>query len=217
MTTLVVVPVLRRPHRVQPLLESLESSTPEPHRVLFVCTEGDTDQIAAVRESGFDWFTIPHAPGDYARKINEAYYMTDHPELFTGADDLRFHPGWLSAALDLMSETVGVVGTNDLGNRRVMLGSHSTHSLVARWYVEEHGTADEPDKVLHEGYEHEFVDDELVGCAMRRGAWAFAPDSVVEHLHPQWGKAPTDDLYDRQTARMLASRALFRQRRRMWT
>lgn len=222
MTTLVVVPVLRRPHRVEPLLESLAGATPEPHRVLFCCTIGDEAEIAAVEATGSEHIDLEHAPGDYARKINTAVAQSGEPFVFLGADDLQFHPGWLSAALTLMHARVGVVGTNDLTNRRVMRGEHATHSLVARWYIDRLGTLNEhggnnPGEVLFEGYQHEYVDDELVGTAKKRGAWAFAEDSHVEHLHPMRGKAPMDEIYAAQEARMRASRQLFQRRRSLWT
>lgn len=110
-----------------------------------------------------------------------------------------------------------MVGTNDLGNPRVLRGVHATHSLVTRRYVDQHGTIDEPGKVLHEGYWHEFCDDEFVETSWKRKAWAFAADSVVEHLHPAWGKAPMDDLYAQEPRRMRQGRRLFLHRRRLWT
>lgn len=95
-------------------------------------------------------------------------------------------------------------------------GVHSTHTLVQRRYVDKYGTIDQPGQVLHEGYVHEFCDDELVGTAKKRGVWAFAADSVVEHLHAHYLKAPMDDLYAAQGERMDASRDLFRKRERLW-
>ena len=97
-----------------------------------------------------------------------------------------------------------------------MRGEHSTHSLVTRAYTH-HGTIDDPSRLLHEGYPHEYVDDEFVGTARHRGAFAAAPDSVVEHLHPQVQKAPMDDLYAQQHSRMRRSVGLYRQRRHLWT
>ena len=215
--TLIVVPVLRRPHRVAPLLEDIAAATPEPHRVLFACTVGDKAQIAAVKASGADWFAIPWQRGDFARKVNTAYRRSTESYLFMGADDLHFHPGWLSAALSRLAKPgVGVVGTQDLGNPRVRRGVHSTHSLVTRAYVKTHGTIDEDDKVLHEGYWHEYVDDEFVETSWYRKAWAFAHDSVVEHLHPSWGKGESDPLYDENAARMRVGKRLFLKRRPMW-
>ena len=125
-------------------------------------------------------------------------------------------PGWLSAALARLAPGIGVVGTNDLGSPRVMAGEHATHSLVTRSYADEFGTIDEPGKVLHEGYVHEFVDDELVATARFRSAWAFAVDSHVEHLHPCWGKAPMDRLYAGQSERIRAGRKLYDRRRHLW-
>lgn len=214
----VVVPVLGRPHRVAPLVASLEAATePGSYRLLFVCTDSDVDEIAAVDAAGIERITIPaNAHGDYARKVHAAIRASSEPHIFTGADDLDFHPGWLPAALARMSDQVGVVGTNDLHNPRVLEGRHATHFLVARWYVERFGTIDDSGLLFHEGYWHECVDDELVGTAKHHGAWAFAEDSIVEHLHPNWGLAPTDRIYDEQARRIRFGRRLYWRREQLW-
>jgi hypothetical protein len=98
-----------------------------------------------------------------------------------------------------------------------MAGDHSTHSLVTREYVDKFGTIDEPGVVLHEGYHHEFVDDEFVQTAMFRGMWAFAEDSHVEHLHPNWNKAPSDRLYRMQRRRMRLGKRVYAERKHLWT
>lgn len=216
--TLVVVPVLNRPGNVRPLVDSLAAATPEPHRLLFVTTPGYPDEEAALRNAGASWVDVAHNPiGDYARKINHAYQTSDEPYIFTGADDLRFHPGWLAAALQRMGDpAIGVVGTNDLGNSRVLAGEHSTHSLIRRTYADQYGLIDQPGAIYFDGYWHEYVDDELVGTAKARGAYAHAADSIVEHLHPLWDKAPMDAVYAEQRNRMRKSRQLFRQRQEMW-
>lgn len=215
MSVAILVPMLRRAHRVTPLLDSIAATAPQA-RVVFVCSPGDAGVLEAV--AGHEHITVAGPkPGDYARKINAAVRHTTEPLVFMAADDLKFHPGWLEAATDQLGDGVGVVGTNDLGSKRVMAGEHSTHSLVTRAYIERFGTIDQRGVALHEGYPHEFVDDELVQTAMARGAWAFAPDSIVEHLHPSWGKAPTDELYEQQAKRMRAGRRIYRRRQRLWT
>lgn len=213
----ILVPVLRRPHRVAPLVDSIRRATDEWVRVFFICDAGDDEEITAVegRVGRYDYLALDGSP-NYAAKINVAARCVTEPLLFLGADDLHFHPGWLQAARAKMTDGIGVVGTNDLGNARVIAGDHSTHSLVARWYMEI-GTIDEPGKLLHEGYPHEFVDDEFVETAKARGMYAHAGDSYVEHLHPLWGKAPTDELYDQHWPRMQAGKRIFRQRRPLWT
>lgn len=217
MSTAILVPVLCRVHRIEPLLDSIVEATPEPHRVLFIASDYDTAMIDALEQTGADYITVTgDEHGQYARKINAGFRSTTEPFLFLGADDLHFHPGWLTAAIRQVRAGTGVVGTQDLANTRVLKGEHSTHSLVVRTYVDRYGTIDEPGKVLHEGYWHELVDDELVETAKHRNAWVFAGNSVVEHLHPMAGKAPTDHIYELQRLRMHRSRPLFLQRRPLW-
>lgn len=213
---IIIVPVLGRPHRVAPLMASVEEATPEPHRTLFVASANDAPEIAALDAAGADYITVPPARGSWACKINDGYRASTEPFLFTGADDLQFHPGWFSAAVAHMSDRVHVVGTTDLCNPRTMNGDHSTHTLVARSYVEAHGTIDKPGQVLHEGYHHDYADDELIATARARGAYAHALDSTVEHLHPWADKAPDDATYRLGRRWRQHGRRLFRQRERLW-
>lgn len=228
---LVVVPVLRRPRRAAPLAASLAASVEQVELgLLFVCSPEDDEQIEAcdalrrpenapeglvsIGYAVIDWQV---GPGDWARKINFAYRLSLEPWVFTGADDLCFHPGWADRALEIAEQTgAGVIGTNDLGNPRVTSGKHSTHSLVARAYADERGTVDGPGAVVSEVYAHNFVDDELVATARARGAYAFAADSRVEHLHPNWRKSRTDDVYAIGEATFHEDRIRFARRRRLW-
>lgn len=214
--SVVLVPMLGRPQAVSPLLASIEASTPAPYRVVFVCTPGDT-AVAAVTAAGADLLTVDFAPGDYSRKINTGIAATTEPFIFTGASDLRFHPGWLEAALACVDDTAGVIGTNDLGNPRVLSGEHSTHSLLVRSYVERYGTIDEPAKAMHEGYRHNFCDTEMVETAKARGAWRFAADSIVEHLHPNWAKGEADETYRIGQQGFIRDQHRYHRRRQLWT
>lgn len=212
--------MLTRAHRVDPLIESIRHATTVDHTIVFICTEGDTDVIAAVAAHDDVRLEVipPNERGDYAKKINHGYRVTDEPALFLGADDLRFHRGWFeTASRHFRHPHVGVVGTQDRANHRVRRGLHATHPLVARSYVQRYGTIDEDDLVLHEGYLHEFVDDEFVETAKARKAFVFEHHSIVEHLHPTVGKAPWDPLYQAQGARMRQDRAVFNARRPLWT
>ena len=211
----ILIPMLGRAHRVEPVLASIRTATPEA-RVLFLTTPGDPAQavIGAVQA---EQLAVPYQrSGDYARKINAGYRHTTEPLIFLGADDLHFHPGWFEACLRQLTAGVGVVGTNDLTNPRTMSGAHSTHSLVTRWYADL-GQIDGQPGILHEGYPHEYVDDELVATARRRNAFAHAAAAHVEHLHPMAGKAPMDPMYAQQARRMDRGRIIFRQRQRLWT
>lgn len=214
MSLVLLIPMLGRPHWVDPLVESIRATC--SGRILFGLTPGDDAVYAAVGAAGCEWFEIPHMPGDYARKINTGYRMSTEEHIFVGAGDLLFHPGWYEAACAALAPGIGVVGTNDLGSPRVMNGQHATHSLVTREYADL-GSIDRPREILHEGYWHEFCDDELVGTAKKRGAWAFAADSYVKHRHPNWcPDVPMDEVYAKQAVRMRASRALYARRMRKW-
>lgn len=213
MTCVILVPALNRPHRVAPLLDGIAAATPQQHSILFIVDPDDFAEQEAIRAAGGEM--IVHG-GSYAQKINAGVRNTDEPFIFFGADDLHFWPRWLARAAGLISDQVGVVGTNDIGNARVKRGDHATHSLVARWYAEL-GAIDGGGP-LHEGYGHCFVDDEFVETAKHRGAWAFARGSVVEHLHPDWGKGQRDGVYDKGQSTFVADRAHFRRARRpLWT
>lgn len=222
--TCILVPVLGRPANVAPLLESIEATTPQPHRVLFIADEGDDAELAELEQQRRRWEHVAYiwapAGARYAQKINRGYSYSSEPLLFQAADDLRFHPHWLEAARrELEHEGAEVVGTNDLTNQRTMLGQHSTHTLFTRSYIEaEGGTWDEgPGVVMHEGYAHEFCDDELVETARARGRYRHAFGAIVEHLHPLAGKAEDDATYQRGREGTRQSRQLFRRRRRqLW-
>lgn len=212
----ILVPMLGRPHTVAPLVESIKTTTPGA-RVLFCVSPGDDRVHAAVDAVGCERITVSFQPvGDYARKINAGYQATTEPLIFTGACDIRFHPGWLQAATAKLRQGIGVVGTNDLGNPRVTAGQHATHFLVTRAYADHCGVIDHPGAIFHEGYPHEYVDNECVATARKRGAWAMALDSHVEHLHPSWGKAPTDAVYRCAPQRMQAGRRIYQQRSPLW-
>lgn len=220
MSLVILVPVLRRPHRIIPVFNSIRDNTSVDHRILFIASPSDSEEIGTLQTTKNVEFVVMdrdyEGRGDYARKINYGYQVTTEPYIFLGADDLSFYPNWFEYAVSRMVGRVGVVGTNDLGNPRVLAGRHSTHSLVLRGYIDKYGTIDERGKILHEGYPHEFVDDEFVATAQKRRCWAFSKTSIVEHLHPHWGKAPTDDVYGNPTERMMIGSQLFRKRSRLW-
>ena len=211
----VVVPMLGRSHMVASLADSLAAST-DRARLLFVVSRGDVSVLDAV-EGDHDYLLVGQRDhGDYAAKINAGIAASTEPLIFTGAIDLEFRPGWLEAAEALLSDTVGVVGTVDGCNPRTADGIHSTHSLVARWYADL-GQIDGTPGLLHEGYWHEFVDDEMVSVAKHRNAYAHAYASHVDHLHWLNGKREADAVDEAHKVRMASGYRLFQFRRHLWT
>lgn len=216
--TAILIPVLNRPHRVAPLLENIKATTPEPHEVVFIATRWDHGQVDALEQSGARYVLVAPEHEGYANKINVgAWTITTAGHVFTAADDLIFHDGWLGTALARMVDGIDVVGTNDLHNPRVLAGTHSTHSLVRRSYVEDPGAViGHPGRLLCEEYEHAFCDDELVGTAQHRGVFAMAMDSHVEHMHPYFESAPLDDTYRKGMASIAHDEAVHDARKHKW-
>lgn len=223
-TVAVLAPVLARPHRVEPLIESLRAAAAStPCRLVFVATEGDNEEIAAILphadQHGDVWLlTVPPEQDKWSIKINFGLKFTTEPFIFTGADDLDFRPGCFERMLACHLETGAcVVGTNDKANNRTQSGNHSTHSLVRRDYSE-CGTIDDTysGKIICEQYHHNFCDDELIATARRRRTFFSAQDAIVAHSHPVWGTAPMDSTYEKGQARFNEDRALFQSRSRLW-
>lgn len=233
-----LIPVLNRPERVLPLLSSIRAATISPgYTVNFVVTEDDVDEVAMIEDVSSMLFGPPDLnevvriitvekrdSGDYAGKINDSFHHTSWPEanpfVLLGADDLHFHPRWDIEVLDVFSqdESALVVGTNDLGNKTVMAGRHSTHPVLSREYVMVHGASwDGPGVVYHEGYDHQYCDTELIELAVQRDCFRFAKDAHVEHLHPFWGKGEMDAVYRKGQRASQADAKLFQQRKRAYS
>lgn len=211
----VLLPVLARPHRVEPLLENLLGSTQVPLRILFLVSYGDTAELYAVKKAKADHVSLrwPPANGQYAKKINLGYRSTENEWLFLGADDIKFHPGWAERAIALAKDRFHVISTNDKANYFVRQGLLATHSLVRRSYVDDPGCSlDGPGRIYHEGYQHNFVDVELSVLARQRGVFKYSQGSVVEHLHPLFKKGEHDRTYELGLADFAEDRALFAKR-----
>lgn len=190
-----------------------------PYRVYFICSEGDSEQIKACRATSAETFVVPWkaGQGDFAKKINWLFPQTSAPWVFQAADDLRFHRDWDTQALRVAERSgAGVIGTNDLGNPLVRRGGHSTHTLIKREYIERYsGTFDDTGLVFCELYDHQYCDNEFVQTAIRRGEWAFAKRSLVEHLHPHWQKSPMDETYEKATRATISDQKLYMRRMKL--
>ncbi len=213
----ILIPVLGRPLNAQKVAQSIFDHTKVPHMSIFLCSRGDYAEIDACRKTGsVVWLCEEDG---YAHKINVGCKVdlgSQSEFVFLGADDLAFHDEWDIEAISRYHETdKPVIGTNDMGNPTVIAGRHATHSLVHRSYLER-GTIDDPTILLHEGYDHNWVDTEFIETAMMRDAFTFCFSSHVEHLHPIWRKGPMDVIYKRGQRRYHQDNRLFRERRRLW-
>ena len=221
----ILIPVLGRPHNAAPLVQNIRDTTTVTHRIRFLCTRGDNEQIEACHATGEETVTVgwPAGRGDYARKINlgsdaQRILASESEWIFMGADDLRFEPRWDTAAIKSAGDRFHVVATNDMANAQVKRGQFGTHCLIRRRYItEQGGTPDQgPGVVLFEGYDHNFVDRELCHTAQHRGCYVFARHSHVRHYHPLWRTAPQDKTYQKALRHFRDDQHLFLSRAHLW-
>jgi hypothetical protein len=213
----VIVPVLKRPQNAEPFMRSLRASTGLA-TAYAIAEEGDEETAKAWEVAGAV-VVRSDSHHTFAEKVKLGYQVTSNlaeppPWLFLAGDDVHFHPGWLDHAQHVANMLHGdVVGTNDLANERVMSGDHATHLLIRRSYVDAVGASwDGPGVVCHEGYRHNFVDDEIVTAAKQRGVWQMSLGSVVEHRHPVFNTAEDDEVYQLGGSSFEADRKVFQAR-----
>lgn len=215
----ILCPVLGRPANVGPLVESFKATASPMDEIHFLCSPGDDAQTEACLQSGQHTLIVewPAGHADYARKMNYGFRMTERPYLLLAADDVTFTDGWREALMECAGE-FGVIGTNDLASRMVKSGRSSTHPLVRRSYIEVYGgSLDGPGVLIHEGYDHNFSERELIDLAKRRGQWTFCREAVIRHRHPLWRTTQWDDTYRKAMAGYEADARLFSDRRKRYT
>jgi hypothetical protein len=207
----ILIPVLGRPHRVKPVLESATAATPCAD-VLFIADPDDTDELEVLTCEGADFI----APGGtYAEKINQAVREVTSPLVFTGADDLTFIPGWFEKAKAHMSDEIRVVGITDQVTERNRLGHHAPHFLMCRDYALI-PTISGGRGPFCEEYRHCWVDNEFIATAEQRGVIHIATDSQVHHHHFFDGSAEMDATYEKGQSFYRLDRRTFRRRRKLW-
>ena len=191
-TVAVVVPVMDRPAAAEPFMRSWSASLPDGSRVYAVTDANDHATRKAWEGAGATILTSDRGH-TFAGKVNYAYEATVEAWLLLLGDDVRFHPGWLQAALKA-GELAPVVSTNDMG--RDDLDTLAVHPMISRRYILERGASfDGPGLIAHEGYSHWMCDAEWSYLAVERGTLVYAPDAKIEHMHPMHGKARMDKTY----------------------
>lgn len=211
MSVAILVPILDRPHRIEPLLANIAATTPEPHSVVFATS--DNASIEECNRLGA-WQSIDD--GDtWPNRINRLFHATDDEYVFLCADDVLFHDGWLPPLLAAQEDMGGGVAVPvDLHN------PYGTLALVARSYIDAFsGCIDTPGVVVWPSYEHNWSDTELFQVAASRGRHRYVPESVVEHLHHGIGRSnalPHDGTYAKGHEAFQRDHVRHLARRRQW-
>ena len=192
----IVIPTMGRARLLFPLVLNIARTTPAAnYQIYFVINLEDTiTQHTVLGMNGRVRMVLTEKRG-YPPAVNVGVRASEEPLIAIVNDDVRFHDGWWEALLKVDSPSVSVIATNDLSPHTAG-GEACTQPIVKRDYIEMHGGAwGEPGVAMHEGYIHNFSETELYDLARHRGVAAHAPECIIEHVHPDWGKAEDDETY----------------------
>lgn len=208
----VLIPTVHRAEKLQPLLDNIAQATAVPHRTYFIAETDDPATKEALWSLTGEHMAVFGRFGSCARAMNAGVQASTEPYLFTGNDDLMFHPGWAEAALRELHPPTMAVGTND-GHGRM-----TCFAMVSRPVLQQHsGVFDQPGTLYHPGYASQYVDTEFADYAKHRGLWGEARESITEHLHHDFGKAdPGHPNYVKAKATLDGDRATYERRRAAW-
>lgn len=216
----IVCPTLGRPHLLEPLAENIHETSTD-FRLIFVCDLADLESQKAVGRAAqllprHSVSLILH-DGTYPVKSNAGMRHAVGEWAVVVNDDTRFHAGWQDAVQAGFDAGANVVGTNDLSPSSHE--SHSTQVAVRLSYLADPGASwQEPGRLYHEGYLHNWSESEVCHLAGHRGCWAYREDAVIEHEHPDWGKRERDATDERGGARNFErDRRLYEARRELWS
>ena len=209
MASLAILIPAMRPHRLPDVIASIQESTSD-YRIVVIAT-GECAEAAKALPVDL----VEDQGGTWSERLNRGYRITNESVVFTGADDLRFHPGWFEAvtiAMNQFPNGYGVVAVNDQHNRA------GVHFAISKRYIDEiGGVIDQPPGVIAcEAYRHAYSDDELRSTAMFHNRFVWCESAVVEHMHAGAGKAPNDEVYEIGNASMGPGLTTYQSRAHLW-
>lgn len=210
-TFAVLVPVLGRPDAVKKTIDAfLASGSERDASLLFIASDTDGPEIDALEKA--DARYVPTSKRSWACKINVGLLASVEPWLLCAADDVTLLPRWTTRVRTLLEDGC-VFGSYDGFNPRTASGDLATHPLVSRSYAEKHGTIEKKNVIAHEGYHHNYVDEEITLTARARGLLRFSPEPLLLHNH--WGLDPgrMDETYALGHRFLDTDKALFEARK----
>jgi glycosyltransferase involved in cell wall biosynthesis len=210
----ILTPTYGRPHRIQPYIDNIRSVTNMDLADIVFIVEEDDKEVREICENSGETTIINKRARSFGGAMNTAVRELDYKYFYGSSDDFFFHENWLPPLLEL-SENFGMVGSNDMGNPEVAAGLLSTCYLINKKYLSR-CVPDSPEDIVCELYLHNYTDTELTSVARFNKEYAYCPESLVEHMHPAWGKAPIDETYNLQNGTWDHDTALFNSRRFLW-
>lgn len=192
--TAVLIPSYRRADKLTTCLSSLSKSLSDNERDLVDIFVGldkhdaNSEDVAITRGAMVEWIasngsgSVPVWNELLRRHPDYQYYVA-------AADDLVFYPGWLGKSLGAMNVLgYGLVGFNDMNRDGSEL---ATHWIADRDFLIKYNGG----VIYAPWYKSQWCDPELNEIAKRAGRFTWCEDALVEHIHPNYGKSPSDATY----------------------
>ena len=216
----IVCPTMGRAQRLFPLVWNIAKTTPAGvFEIYFVVNVDDAPTQHAVLGIEGPVHMVLTVKKGYPHAVNAGIEGSEEPLIAIVNDDVKFHDGWWEGLQKVLTPVISVIASNDLSPHTAS-GDACTMPIVKRDYIELHGGAwGEPGVAMHEGYWHNFSETELFDLARYRGVAVFAPECVIEHLHPDWEKGEIDDTYRAGSKRYGGwehDQALYVERAQLW-
>ena len=194
--TAILLPSLNRPEKVVRCVNSLRGTT--DWRRVDIKVMLDLEDKASERAlSGMPVEVVftTNRKGSIAAWNEMLGLFNNYSAYVAAADDLVFHQGWYAATMRTLQLLGGdgMVGFNDLhydGDKE-----WSTHWLGTRDFLINHNGG----VIYAPHYGSWWCDPEVNDRARAVGKYIWAKDAVVEHVHPDWGKATVDQTYTEAT------------------
>ena len=192
----VLCPSRGRPARLESMAESLFRTAASPERVELVLRldEDDPDlpgygRVLAGDERGR--ITRIFGPRrSIPEALNAIAPSLEHDVIGTAADDVLFRTAaWDCEVERALGDGGRAAIAVPMDGREERRGLRCTHFFATRAWVRTVG------HLLHPDYEHFWADTNIADIAARADRLVWMREVLVEHLHPNAGKAPRDATY----------------------
>jgi hypothetical protein len=187
----VIVPTKERPGNASRLAHAF-AETRTSARLLFALDDGERQRDAYFEQvPSPPWLTIatvevqPQRMGPVLNVLAAHYaYCTDYIG-FMGDDHLPQSDGWDEKLVEALDGRPGVAYGNDLAQGEKL----PTAVVISSDIIQALGFMCPP------GQDHLYLDDFWKFLGQIVGNFAYCPDVVIEHLHPNYAKARWDESY----------------------
>ena len=183
---LIVIPSRERPDAIRDLMRAWGETTTGAAELL-VCLDGDDPTIDAYPDPG-PWSSVVVGPRNgFAPRLNEEAMRLADQYLAIGSwgDDHRPRTiGWDSRLVAELHRTAVVYGDDRLMGEALPTACHLRSDVVqALGYL------------TPPGFQHLFVDNVWLELGLALDSLQYLPEVVIEHMHPNAGKADWDAIY----------------------